>query len=178
MSKDIKSMGFPFMKLKRHELENFMKIFSNQGLLSLSGNKFSYFMERNYRKIQDEIKIQQKFNEKLLKKRGNISKEYLAAEKEIIDQYCVKDANGNPQIQNGMFNIPNEEMEEFLKSKEAALGSIPEFAAETAKIEAYNKAIDLYMDGEISIIFHNIREEDIPVNITGAQRILISDYIV
>lgn len=164
--------------MTRSEIEKHYKVFNSNALAHLRGAKFAFFIEKNKRLINQEIDRQQAWNQKLLKKRGNISEEYIKAEEEILKQYCHKDEAGEPIIKNGMYSIPDEEVDEFVKSKEAALSAVPEFAGETEKIKKYSEAIEKYLNEKITFVFHLISESDVPTDISAAELSMISDYVM
>ena len=169
---------FKTVTVKRKDLDQYLRIFGDKSLLSLPGMKFSYFIEKNFSLLDREIKEQQKVNSKEMEIRGELSQEYRDKEEEILQAFCTKDQSGKPIVKNGAFNIPNEKMEEFEKTRIEALTATKKLKAENEKVERYNKIMDDYMDSEVTIDFRFIYEDELPDQITGSQRILIKEFIV
>jgi hypothetical protein len=169
--------GRMVVTITRKELDKYLKIFADKTLLSLPGNRFAYFMEKNFDILEKEVQNHQKFNSEQMKVRGEISEKYLEAEKSVISEFCKKDEAGNPILSNGNYSIPNEKFDEFIKTKKALMKK-QKLTAEDNRIEAYNNAMDEYMSEEITIEFRKISEDQIPVNINGNQRIMIREFIM
>jgi hypothetical protein len=161
---------------KKSEIEIYFKVFGNRSLLALPGSKFAYFMEKNYSILDTEIKKHQKYNSEQIDIRGKLDQKYLDAEKEVLEQYCARNEKNEPVIKNGMYSITD--IEEFKKSKAAIIKKSKIFTKEDLKVEKYNKAMDAYMDTEVTFEFRKINEDDLPQNLSGEQRIIIKDFII
>lgn len=157
-------------KLKRSESKMYLQVFSDRRLTSLPGRAYAYMIERNYDKFESEMKHIEHFHKQQLEKRGDISGEYIVAEKEVFDKFAQRNDKGEIIEQNGMFTIPDDKMEEFKKEKEILA---EKFKDESERIERFNNVMQEFMEEEITVNIYQIDDNELPNNITPELRRMI-----
>jgi hypothetical protein len=145
------------MKLQRKDLEQVHSALRK--CCNLTGEKFTYMIEKNVNTLLRERKSIDKFREGISIKEP--SKELIEFETffRTIDQ----------QLQSG------EITEAIAKEKEV---EIREKFPEEAKIsDEFVKKYKEFLEQEIDIKFHTVKREDLPAGLTGDMRIGISEFI-
>jgi len=165
------------INIKREDINNYGEIFNDRALLNLRGEKFAYFMLKNKKVIDALYEDINKFNNDSFRRRGELSEEFIAIEKEIISKYCHKDKEGNPIIKNDSYVINNDDIEKLENEKREACKTSKELEENYNSSYLYNQTMQDYMKEEIEIYFHSIRRDNIPESISASELIKIEKFI-
>lgn len=161
--------------IKREEVKEYMNLLTNKALLDIRSSKISYMVDKNLGKLESELKHQDKFQKKAFEERGKLSEEYLAAEKALLEKYSEKDAAGKPIIRDNRYELVQELAEQFTEERKALSETYPE---DTAKQTTLNEKMEKYLAETVTISLHDIKEKDLPEDITPRQRLLIREFII
>jgi hypothetical protein len=156
------------LKFKRSQAPNYLKGMSQ--CLNLPGQKFSYALVKNMRKIDTILEGNASYH-KNFKVEGE--QEYHAKRIELCKQLAEKDEQGNPRIENNQYVLPEDRTEfnaEFEKIKE-------EFKKTVISLEQREEEFKTYLDEEIEIDIHPVKEEFLPETISGEQRLFLEFMI-
>jgi isoleucyl-tRNA synthetase len=145
------------MKIKRKELDQLHSGLRKCG--SLTGEKFTYMIEKNVKKIMQERKKVDRFAESLKVKEPSAN----LLEFTKLDQTIYSD------MQAGTIT------EAIAKEKQNELKE--RFPEEAKMSEEFMQKMTDYLDEEIEVDFHTIKREDLPVALTADMRIGIGDFI-
>lgn len=142
-------------------------------VMNLPGQKFSYAVTKNLKKVEEELAGNYKIKTTLAEKypTGDLT-EYEKERQAMCLEFCTKDENGKPVVENNQY-IPLDRDQwnaEYAKLEV----KYPEI---TTALQNRIKEEGEYLDSDVTIEIHTIKEEDVSQYINGHQRMSL-DFMI
>ena len=163
------------LTIKREDVQQYIELLTNKNILDIKSDKVAYFIDINLAILEGQLKHFDVFARKSMEERGQLSDEYMNAERELLEKYCEKTETGKPMIKDGRYQLVESLIGEFGEEKKKMSELFPEDAA---KQQGYADAVEKYMSEQIELNMHGLLESNVPSDVTPRQRILLREFIV
>lgn len=147
------------------------------GLSHLRGSKFTFFLDKNIKKLNKEIKKIDIAIKEMAPAETEALKKCKEIEEKIVMECAKVDQNGMPMIDKvGKYEILPDKEEEFDKRMDNLK---EEYPTEMKLVEDFHEKYENYiMKEDINLELHYIKQDELPQDINYQEKVLLGDLVV